>query len=115
MKKFTSYIKENIDSDYSELAKDVKSLIENTIETFGGDFDSFVESFLQNPEDVKIEGLINDSDIYEFYLKWKNEIDEILNDVNFFDQSPTDLNVFGVYEYLIVSTMSGVEEVIKNF
>ena len=43
-------------------------------------FSSFVESFIKNPEDVKIEGLINDSDIYEFYLKWRNDIDEILND-----------------------------------
>ena len=66
------------DNKYSELKEEVKSMIEKTIEKSGGEFKSFVDKFIKSPEDVKIEGFINDSDIYEFYLKFRNDIDELL-------------------------------------
>jgi hypothetical protein len=107
-------IKEQIDSDkYSDIKDDIKKLIENTIENSGGEFDTFVKSFNQNPDDIKIEGLINDSDIYDFYLKWRNDIDEILNDIKFFDNVPTNLNVFSLYSYIIKGTEAAVKEVTK--
>jgi len=46
-------------------------MIEATIDNSGGEFKQFVESLLKNPDDAKIEGLINDSDIYDFYLKYR--------------------------------------------
>ena len=58
------------DSKYSDLKDEVKSMIEKTIDKSGGEFKSFVNKFIKTPEDVKIEGFINDSDIYEFYLKF---------------------------------------------
>ena len=103
------------DSKYSDIINDVKSKIEKTIENSGGEFDSFVSEFKRNPEDVQIEGLINDSDIYDFYLKWRNDIDEILNEINFFDESPTEINAFGLYEYLLKGTERCILEVIEKF
>ena len=41
------------------------------------DLKSFKDKFVKSPEDTKIEGFINDSDIYEFYLKFRNDIDEL--------------------------------------
>lgn len=102
------------DSKYSELKDEVKSLIEKTIENSGGEFDSFKNKFVQTPEDVKIEGLINDSDIYEFYLKFRNDIDELLNDLNFFDEIPSESNTFGLYDYIINGTEKAVLEVVKK-
>lgn len=113
---FNSIIKEQVDSSkYEEMKSSIKELIENTVSNIGGDFKTFVKSFNQNPEDIKIEGLINDSDIYEFYLKWRNDIDEILNDINFFDNKPTDINVFGLYEYIIKGTVLAVKEIVDSF
>lgn len=100
-------------SKFDEVKDDIKSMIETTIQNSGGEFDSFVDSFVKNPEDVKIEGLINDSDIYEFYLKWRNDIDEILNDIKFFDENPTDINAFGLYEYVIKGSERAIEEIVK--
>jgi len=88
-------------------------MIEKTIEKSGGEFDSFVKSYINNPKDVKVEGFINDSDIYDFYLKWRNDIDEILNDMKFFDERPTEVNAFGIYEYVIKSTEKAFLEVAK--
>jgi hypothetical protein len=101
-------------SKYGEIKEEVKSMIESTIEKSGGEFKSFIDSFNKNPEDTKIEGLINDSDIYDFYLKWRNDIDEVLNDLNFFDEIPSEINAFGLYEYVIKGTEKSIIEIVRN-
>jgi hypothetical protein len=118
--KYFEYIKEadetqNQSNKFSELTEEVKKMIETTIENSGGEFNSFVDSFVKSPEDIQVEGFINDSDIYDFYLKWRNDIDEVLNDINFFDEAPTQSNSFGLYEYVITGTKKAFEEIIKRF
>src|ERR1035437_4180152 len=124
IKKYIEFIKEATESEedivaedtnkYSDIKEEVKSMIDKTIENSGGEFKSFVESFVKNPEDVKIEGLINDSDVYDFYLKFRNDIDEMLNDVKFFDEVPSEVNAFGLYDYLIKGTQKFIEEFLKQ-
>jgi len=123
IKRYSQFIKESDDAEkdinqesgkYSQIKDEIKSLIESTIDNSGGEFKSFIDSFNKNPDDVKIEGLINDSDIYDFYLKWRNDIDEVLNDVNFFDEIPSEINAFGLYDYTIKGTERCVIEIVKN-
>lgn len=114
MRKFTTLIKEADDSSkYTEATDEVKKMIESTIEKSGGEFKSFIESYIKNPDDVKIEGLINDSDIYDFYLKYRNQIDEVLNSVKFYGETPESMNVFGLYDFIIKGTQKAVEEFVK--
>ena len=111
MRKFTTLIKEADDaSKYTEVTDEVKKMIEKTIEKSGGEFKSFVDSFIKNPEDVKIEGLINDSDIYDFYLKYRNQIDEVLNTIKFYGETPESINVFGLYDFIIKGTQKAIQE-----
>lgn len=98
-------------SKYKDVIDEIKSMIESTIENSGGEFDSFLDSYKNNREDVKIEKFINDSDIYDFYLKYRNDIDQILNDIKFFGESPSDNNSFGLYEY----TIKGTEKAFLEF
>jgi hypothetical protein len=122
LRKFSQLIKENNEDlknritdhkDFYEIKEELKSMIKNTIDKSGGEYKSFIESFIKNPKDVKIEGLINDSDIYDFYLKWRNDIDEILNDYNFFDEVPSDMNSFGLYDYIIKGTQKAIEIIVN--
>lgn len=106
-------IKSLDDSKYTEVKEEITKMIENTIQKSGGELKSFIESFEKNPEDVKVEGFINDSDIYDFYLKFRNDIDEILNNIKFYDESPTEVNAFGLYEYVIKGTECAFMEVVK--
>jgi hypothetical protein len=106
-------IKSLDDSKYTEVKEEVSKMIENTIQKSGGELKSFIESFEKNPEDVKVEGFINDSDIYDFYLKFRNDVDEILNNIKFYDESPTEVNSFGLYEYVIKGTERAFMEVVK--
>jgi hypothetical protein len=119
IKKFKQYLKENLDDikaddEYTEMSDEIKSYIENTIETSGGEYSSFIENFIKTPEDVKIEGLINDSDVYDFYLKYRNDIDEILNNINYFDEVPSESNIFSLYSYTIEGTIRSVIEIVKR-
>ena len=107
-------VKPQSDNKYTELKEEVKSMIEKTIEKSGGEFKSFVDKFIKSPEDVKIEGFINDSDIYEFYLKFRNDIDELLNNVKYFDEVPSESNTFGLYDYIISGTERAVIEAVKT-
>jgi len=100
-------------SKYTEIKDEIKSMIEKTVENSGGEFASFVDKFVKEPEDVKIEGLINDSDLYDFYLKFRNDIDEILNDIKFFGNAPSEVNAIGLYDYLIKGTQKAIEESVK--
>jgi len=104
---------ESDSSKFTEIKDEVKSMIEKTIEKSGGELNQFVDSFNKNPEDIKIEGFINDSDIYDFYLKWRNDIDEVLNDIKFFDENPVKINVIGLYDYVIKGTERALQEVVK--
>jgi hypothetical protein len=120
VKRYLQFIKEaneevqKVDSSkYTEVKDEIKSMIEKTIDKSGGEFSSFVDKFIQEPDDVKIEGLINDSDLYDFYLKFRNDIDEILNDIKFFGNSPSEVNVLGLYDYLIKGTQKAIEETVK--
>lgn len=100
-------------SKFEEVIDEIKSMIESTIDRSGGEFKSFVNSFVKNPEDIKVEKFINDSDIYDFYLKWRNDIDELLSDINYFDEAPTENNAFGLYEYVIKGTQKAFLEFVK--
>jgi hypothetical protein len=104
-----------LESDkWDEVRNDIRDKIDKTIGNIGGDFNTFKDNILKNPDDFKIEGLINDSDIWEFYLKWRNEIDEILLDINFFDEVPSEMNVTGLYDYVITGTEKSIIEFIKE-
>ena len=102
------------DSKYSDLKDEVKSMIEKTIDKSGGEYKSFVNKYIKTPEDVKIEGFINDSDIYEFYLKFRNDIDELLNNIKYFNEVPSESNTFGLYDYIINGTEKAVSEIVKD-
>jgi deoxyribodipyrimidine photolyase len=99
---------------YTELKDEVKSMIEKTIEKNGGEFKSFVDKFIKSPDDVKIESFINDSDIYDFYLKFRNDIDELLNDIKYFNEVPSESNTFGLYDYIINGTVKAVSQIVKE-
>lgn len=120
IKKWTQYISEDVDDnissdggEYKELKDEIKKMVEKTVENNGGEYQSFIDSYSTSPEDYQIEGLINDSDIYDFYLKYRNEIDELLNDIKFFDEVPSENNSYSLYEYVINGTKRTVDEIIE--
>ena len=115
IKKYFEYIKESQeDGKYQELKDKVVSLIQDTIdeEKQYDSVEEFVDSYMKK-DDVEIRGLIKQDDLYQFYLDWRNDIDEILNNINFFDEVPSKMNSIGLYDYIIAGVKRVVKEVVK--
>lgn len=126
MKKFTQKLNEdlnqelNIDSYIEVFQKELISMVENEAENRGIEKDDtdgkkeIIESYIQDPETIII-GLVNDSDLFDLYVKFGNEIDNILNGLDHFTKSPSDLGVSGsIYEYIVESTRISVIETFKK-
>lgn len=118
IKKYSEYIREAEEtvkkkvSGPDEIKAAVKEKIESTIKKSGGEYSAFVDKFAKDPESVQIEGLISDDQIYDFWMKFENDIDELLNGVGFFDQSPVSMNVIGVYKYVVSSAREAINLVV---
>ena len=119
IQKYSNYLLEQVDEEsdlnkYSDLKEELTEMIKKSLNSEDSEVVSeFIKSFIKSPEDNKIEGLVNDSDIYEFYLKWRNDIDDILSDINFFDEVPSELKVYSLYDYIIKGTNKAVEELVS--
>jgi len=111
LRKFTEAIEAN---KFQEVVDEIKSMIEETIKKSGGEFNSFINEYESNSDDVKIEGLIMDSDIYDFYLKYRNQIDDCLKDIKFYDRTATEIKAFGLYEYVIKGTNIAIREFVVS-
>lgn len=101
-------------SKYTELKDELTEMVKASLNTEDDKtFEDFIDAYNKNPEETQIEGLINDSDIYDFYLKWRNDIDDILSDINYYDEVPSELKVFSLYKYVIQGTKKSISEVIS--
>lgn len=128
IKKYTHFLNESDDIDelsndddsidYSDITDEIKDMIEKSLKTSDiKTIDDFISAYIRNPEETQIEGLINDSDVYDFYLKWRNDIDQLLSKINFYDEIPSELSCFSLYDYIIKGTKKAIEEsinIIKN-
>lgn len=120
MKTFTTYIKEAqefIDTNnakYKKLKEEVDEHINNTIETQGGNYEDFIDKYLSDTDNTNIEGFINDADIYDFYLKNRNDIDELLLDIKFFDDIPSKSEILGLYDYVILGTRKAILTIVED-
>lgn len=118
IKKYFEYLKEDKgekdSGKYTELKDKISSLIQDTIdeEKQYDSVEEFVDSYMKKG-DIEIRGLIKQDDIYQFYLDWRNDIDEILNNINFFDETPSKMNSIGLYDYIITGVKRAVKEVVK--
>ena len=102
-------------NNYTELVSGIKKLISETTgseneETIKG----FIKVYIKNPEEKEIIGLINDSDVYDFYLKYMSDIDEVLNIVNFYDEAPNSLEIYSLYDYIVEGSKVAVLELLKK-
>ena len=132
IKKFIDFISESNDMDqiptenieekildpnkYVELLNNIKELISKTIDSDNDEtIKEFIKVYIKNSDEKEIIGLINDADVYEFYLKYMSDIDEILTFTNFYSESPESLEKYSLYDYLVKGTKTAVLELLKKY
>ena len=115
IKYFSEFINEsNSDTQFDEIKSELKDMIESSLDISGHkSFDEFISDYIKNDDDIQIEGLVNDSDVYDFYLKYRNDIDEILSEIKFYDEVPSEIGSFSLYDYVIKGTNKAIHEVVE--
>ena len=80
MRKFTVYLKEAEEIQVDTNLKDeLTDMIKKSLNTSDSKtVEDFIAAYKKDSEKNQIEGLINNADIYDFYLKYDEDIDEIL-------------------------------------
>ena len=119
MEKFSKIVenlesKVEITSDYEEIQNDLIQKVKDTNDSDSVDLHlDIIKSYIED-EQTTIIGLINDSDVFDFYLKYRNEIDMVLAENNHFEQSPESIGINNsVYDYIVKSTKIAIQEMFK--
>jgi hypothetical protein len=133
IKKYISYINESLNIEeieskfsekYLELKKDVLDIINGVLEdsdikdVSDNDLDNFIDDYLAKGKEADmIDTLIEDNDIFNFYLKHQSDIDELLNDKEYLDKTPKENDIYSLYDIIIDGTKQSliyIIEIIKN-
>ena len=113
-------LRNRLSEDYIDLKIDIITIINTTLEEISdesvknNDLKSFINDYLTKGKDSNtIISLNEDNDIFNFYLKNKSDVDQLLNVTEYLDKSPKDNNVFSLYDVVIDGTKQGIIEILK--
>ena len=116
MKKFNIYLKESSeDSQSRDIKQEIRDMIRKSINTSDTKtVNDFIAAYKKDSDANQIEGLINSADIYDFYLKYMDQVDEILSNNDYFKKSPDESNVYSLYDYVVIGTKEAVNYIING-
>ncbi len=129
IEKYTSFINEKLDYEdikqrvgdkYAELKNGLITMIEESLKNTNEDnvnmidIENFISDYISSGKDASmIDEFIEDNDIFNFYLKYQADVDELLNDSKYMDKSPKSNNVYSLYDVVIDGTKQAVLESLK--
>jgi hypothetical protein len=129
IKNFSTYLNEALDlsefeeqigESYPELKMDLLELINNTLDETSNeevkkeDLNDFFTNYIEAGKNADmIDQLIEDNDVFNFYLKHQSDFDELLNDTGYMSQTPQENNVFSLYDVTIDGTKQGIWNLIE--
>lgn len=129
IKRFNNFINESVVSDdlitklsddYKELMTDIITHIDETLVDINdeyklSDFKKFIDEYIIEGKDSdKINGLIDENDIFNFYMKYQADIDKFLNDDGYLEETPKDHNSFGLHDMMIDGTKYTVFKMVEK-
>ena len=109
-------MKDKLKEDYISLKRGVLLLIDDSIKTEElVDVQNFINDYINDKNKDVLVGLVDNADVFNFYLKFQGNIDEICNDKKYFEKSPESKNIFSLYDFVIDGTTFAVKEIMKLF
>jgi len=103
-------------SDNESLKRGILLLLDNSVDDSDNlvNVQNFINSYIKDSEKVTLVGLIDDAEIFDFWNKYKSEIDEVLKNEGFFEKTPTENNIFSIYDFMIHGTKIAVQKVMQS-
>ena len=123
MNKFTTLIKESIEEKYkSKITDDYKNLKISLLQSINkslekDDLDSvkdFIDNILDSKEITSLIDLIEETDIINLYLKFQNDIDEISQNENWFDEVPSSRSITSLNDFVVQGTKNAILYILKE-
>ena len=107
--------KDKLDEKYKSLKRGTLALLEETIDDTEKlvNVQNFIDSYIKDPEKNTLVGFVDDAEIYNFYLKFQGNIDEICSDYEYFDESPSENNIFSLYNFIVHGTKFAVYKIMN--
>lgn len=100
----------NTDDKYEKVKADLRKMLTDS----GNEKDILKRVNDESVEALNIKGFNQDSDVYDFYLAHQFELDEKLNEENFFDSKMSELGISGLYNAVIVGTQFAVKKLLQE-
>jgi len=110
-----SELRDKLSDDYKSLKRGILDLIDKTVDESEKllNVQNYMDDYI-NDEDIVLDDFVENSDIYDFYLKYQSDIDSLLSDEEFFDEYPSEINVYSLYDYVIEGTKKSVRICIEK-
>jgi len=130
IEKYTSFVNEKLDfndikgklgDSYIDLKLGLLEMIQSTLQDTKEaelsmiDLEDFISDYLTSGKEANtVNKLVEDNDLFNFYLKFQTDVDELLNETKYMDESPKSHNVFSLYDVVIDGTKQAVVETLKK-
>lgn len=105
---YDTYIN-NVGSKYKQLKIGILKLLDEELKNNNKSADEVVElikNYLMNDKQFEYSMFFyKNNDILNFYFKYQNDIDELCIDYKFFDERPSDNEIFSLYDFIIKGTI----------
>lgn len=111
-------VKDKLSNTYKSLKRGVILIIEQSLPDNEKENIDSLKKVLKDIrekeiDNLKLEGLIENSDIYNFYLKYQNDIDELLKDEKYFEITPKENVIYSLYDFVIDGTKKAINFIVE--
>jgi hypothetical protein len=101
----TDELRDKVSNTYTSLKRGILELLDKQLDGDITKVQDFIDSYVNEDSEEVLEGFIEDADIFDFYLKYQNDVDQILADNDFYDE---EVGVESLYGYVIEGTFAAV-------
>ena len=108
---FEDDFSQKLSDDFKPLKKGILKLIDATLEGDKTKLQDFLDSYTKSDSEDILDGFVEDAELFEFYLKYQTNIDEILDNMGYYDDPP---EVKSLYDYVINGTFDAVIYAMKE-
>jgi len=107
--------KDKLDEKYISIKRGILLLLEESVEDVNElvNIQNYMHKSIEDLDSNPLIGFIDDGDIFDFYLKYQLDIDDICNNNSWFKKQPIEENIFSLYQYIINGTKFGVQMCMK--
>jgi hypothetical protein len=102
---FADELKGKLSDKYTSLKRGILELLDKELQGDVTKLQNYLESYTDEESEDVLDGFVEDAEIFDFYLKYQADVDEILLDHDYYADPP---GVESLYDFVIDGTFDAV-------